>query len=93
MAITKHKKHNGCPVKAIKVKGKANHYAQLICTRHKKHIQWLSRQEYHWIIQHITRVVGDSGVKARPLRPSLRKEYTFQKKQGNTWRKEYQFVQ
>ena len=93
MAITRLQKHNKCPVKAVKIHDKANHYAQLICTRHKKHIQWLSRQQFHLIIQSCPTAIGKSGIKARSLRPSLRKDYKFQKKQGNTWSTEYQFVQ
>ena len=92
--------HHKCPAKAIKLQNKA-HYAELICTTHNRHIQWLSRRQFHLTRQHLPKAIGESGIKERSLRPSPRKKILkFQKRLGNTqkfrnWKymTEYQFVQ
>ena len=48
MAITRLKKHDRCPVKAIQGPF-GNHFGKLMCSRHNKHIQWLSEADYRQI--------------------------------------------
>ncbi len=86
--------HHKCPAKAIKLQNKA-HYAELICTTHNRHVQWLSRRQFHLTHQHLPEAIGrsgpsdtDSGTKERSLR--LGQE---EKRLRNTRRTEYQFVQ
>jgi hypothetical protein len=42
MAITKHSRHDDCEVQ-IKIGPFGPHHAQLYCTKHNTHIQWLSK--------------------------------------------------
>ena len=43
--ITKLTRHNHCEVEAI-LGPFGNHYAKLICKKHKAHIQWISEADY-----------------------------------------------
>jgi hypothetical protein len=42
MAITKHKSHDDCQVQ-IRIGPFGPHHAQLYCTHHNVHIQWLDK--------------------------------------------------
>ena len=50
MAITKLKHHDHCPVEVV-ILNKQPHYAQLICARHGKHIQWLSQEDTQKLLE------------------------------------------
>ena len=55
MAISRHTKHNKCPVEAVLVVSESSpHYAALRCKTHNKHIQWLTQADY----QAITTLTG-----------------------------------
>ena len=94
MAITRHNKHNNCPVVAVKVTSdNCPHYAKLCCKRHKKHIQWLSKAQYEAILCMYPDTYGQNGVKERPTRRLSKQEYTMQYKNGHLWDNAYSFEQ
>jgi hypothetical protein len=58
MALTRHTRHNDCPVIAVKVTSdNCTHYAQLICKKHFKHIQWLSKADFNKIAKHTGTII------------------------------------
>ena len=48
MAILQHK-HEFCP-KAVRYVSNSIHSAELICTKHNKHIQWLSKHGADFLV-------------------------------------------
>lgn len=93
MAITRHTKHNDCGVIAVKVTSNDKDYAQLICKRHHKHIQWLSKADYESIIQLYPETIESDGVKQRPTRRPKKRKYRMQQRDGHLWTKAYSFRQ
>ena len=91
MAITKNTKHNNCKQKAIK--GPFGiHYAKLVCKKHKKWVDWLSKAQYEEIIELFPETIEFDGVKERPNRQKPKeKTVKFQRKYGNCWNTEYSF--
>jgi hypothetical protein len=91
MAITQNKKHDKCPVKAIK--GPFGiHFGKLICKRHHKHIQWLSQADFKALVHANPNLYEEDGVKERPNRQKPKqKEIKMQRKYGNCWNTEYSF--
>lgn len=93
MAITRLKKHNKCPVKAIKL-NQGPHYGKLICKRHHTHIQWLSKADFLTLTDLDAKLVELDGVKERPNRQKpAKREMKFQRKYGNNWNTEYSYSQ
>ena len=91
MAITKLKKHDKCPVKAVRL-FEGPHFGKLICKRHHKHIQWLSEADYVTLTNLDPKLVELDGVKERPNRQKPKgKEMKFQRKYGSVWNTEYSF--
>jgi hypothetical protein len=88
--ITKAKKHNTCPVVAVRC-DTGPHYAKLCCRKHNKHIQWLSRDDFELILQVYPDTVGLNGVKERPTRRQKPKDRMIleQRKDGHVWRTVY----
>ena len=93
MAITCLKKHNKCPVKAIRL-DQGPHYGKLICKRHHKHIQWLSKADFLTLTDLDSKLVELDGVKERPNRQKPKeRELRFQRKYGNNWTTVYSYSQ
>lgn len=91
MAITKVKKHDKCPVKAVRL-FEGPHFGKLICKRHHKHIQWLSESDYVTLTNLDPKLVEFDGVKERPNRQKPKqKEMKMQRKYGSVWNTEYSF--
>lgn len=91
LAITTLKKHDKCPVKAIRLY-EGPHFGKLICSKHKKHIQWLSEADFKTLADLDPKLVELNGVKERPVRQKPKKrEIVFQRQVGNCWNNAYSF--
>lgn len=86
------KKHDCCPVKAVPGPF-GPHFGRLVCSRHKKHIQWLSKADFIRIAESDPLLIELDGVKERPSRRPIEREYKVQKKDGHTWNTMYSFEQ
>jgi hypothetical protein len=76
MAITKRlTEHEHCKVTISRTK--APHYGKLYCVYHKKHIQWLGKRDYEYLLETVPGIEykhlkadtkATNGVKTRPSR-------------------------
>ena len=64
MAITKLTHHDKCPVSVNVCKQGSPHYAELVCNRHNKHIQWLNQTDAE-LIQKSSKQIGSTKFKHR----------------------------
>jgi hypothetical protein len=70
MAITKLRKHDKCPVSVNVCKQGSPHYAELVCNRHNKHIQWLNQTDAE-LIKQTSKQISSTKFKHRPKRKLL----------------------